>query len=114
MNFLLGGMRAQSTYSVHHTLETAQGAVVGPTLTVTTPAISIKSPTYDVYQPDANPTKAGVLLQCSLYYPTTATDLSGNVIWYYDGDITFTTRAAPGGYFFGLYETQTTDPRTRS
>jgi arylsulfate sulfotransferase len=109
MNFLLAGMTAQTTYTVQHMLQTPSGQVAGPMLTVTTPAISIMSPKYDVFQQSTAPTQAGVLLQCALYYPTIATDLAGNIIWYYNGDITFTTRAAAGGYFFGLYEYQGTD-----
>src|SRR5207253_9196087 len=39
-----------------------------------------------------------------------ATDLYGNLVWYYDGKLTTPTRAEPGGYFIGIYEDTTTDP----
>jgi arylsulfate sulfotransferase len=109
MNFYLGGMLAQTTYTVQPMLQNNSVITPGPIQTLTTSSVSIMLPNYTVFQPRATPTQAGVLLQCALYFPTTATDLAGNVIWYYDGDITFATSAAPGGYFLGLFEYQGTD-----
>ncbi len=109
MNFYLAGMRAKTTYRVQHTIVTGTSSKQGPMLTVTTGAISITVPTYNVYMPQVSAT-SGILLQCGLEVPTLATDLAGNVVWYYNGPITFATRAEPGGYFLGLYENTTADP----
>lgn len=109
MNFYLAGLRPQSLYSVQHTLDTGSEFIQGPMLTVNTPAISITPPAYTIFQPPVDATQAGVLLQCALYVPTLATDLAGNVIWYYDGKISMTTRAESGGYFLGIGEDSTAD-----
>lgn len=108
MNFYLAGMRAQSQYAVQHTLDTGSAIVQGPILTATTPAISIVPPEYSVYQGTGDGSRADVLLQCALYVPLIATDLSGNIIWYYDGQLT-PTRAVPGGYFMGVLEATNLD-----
>ena len=110
MNFYLGGMLAQTQYTVQHTLDTGSAILQGPILTVTTPAISLTLPNYTIYQPPAGASGQNILLQCSLYVPMMATDLYGNVLWYYDGQITTPIRAVAGGYFMGIYESTTTDP----
>jgi len=110
MNFYLAGMRAQTTYQVRHTIATGSNTAQGPILTLTTGSISITPPSYNVYMPPSNSSTGGVLLQCGLEVPTLATDLAGNVVWYYTGQITFATRALAGGYFLGLYENSTADP----
>ena len=52
----------------------------------------------------------GVLLQSGLFEPAVATDLNGNVLWYYpSGDVSFLTRPVPGGTFLGIYEDSTKD-----
>jgi arylsulfate sulfotransferase len=71
--------------------------------------VGIMLPNYDVFQLRATPTQAGIILQCALFFPTTATDLAGNLLWYYSGDIAYTTSAAPGGYFLGVFDYQGTD-----
>jgi Arylsulfotransferase (ASST)/Arylsulfotransferase Ig-like domain len=110
MNFYLAGMRAQTTYQVRHTLVGATGTTQGPAVTLTTGSITITPPSYNVYMPPSNSSQGGVLLQCGLEVPTLATDLAGNVVWYYTGPITLATRALSGGYFLGIYENTTTDP----
>ncbi len=109
MNFYLAGMRAQSVYTVRHTLMSASAVTQGPALTVTTGALSITPPDYKVYKPPVRASQSGVLLQCALYVPTLATDLSGNVLWYYSAPGLITTRAVPGGYFLGFIENATLD-----
>ncbi|HYK60434.1 MAG TPA: aryl-sulfate sulfotransferase [Bryobacteraceae bacterium] len=51
----------------------------------------------------------GILLQSTFSSPTVATDLNGNVIWYYAGNISFLTRPVSGGTFMGLAEDGTKD-----
>jgi hypothetical protein len=108
MNFYLAGMRSQTTYQVQHTLINGSASVLGPKLTVTTGSTTITPPSYNAYVPPMSASQ-GVLLQCGLTVPTLATDLLGNVIWYYDGPITIATRAIAGGYFLGISEDSTVD-----
>lgn len=103
MNFYLAGMRAQSQYTVQHTLDTGSAIVQGPMLIATTPAISLAPPVYNVYQEPADGSAADILLQCALYVPLMATDLAGNITWYYDGQLT-PTRAVADGYFLGIFQ----------
>ena len=110
MNFYLGGLRAQSMYTVNHTLDTGTAITQGPTLTVNTPSISIAAPSYKVYQPLTSPTQSGILIQFALYFPVLATDLAGNIIWYYDGQLSTATRVVGNGIFMGIHEDTATDP----
>ena len=110
MNFYLAGMRAQTAYTVQHTLDTGSGTVQGPVLTITTPAISITTAAYNVFDTPPSGAPNGILLQCPLEVPTAATDFNGNVLWYYLGQISFVTRAQTGGYFLGVYEDSNADP----
>jgi arylsulfate sulfotransferase len=92
MNFLIAGMRLQTTYNMRHVLRDAQGAVVAvgpimqfttgvaqpglPTVTVVTPPGPATSFADDVFLVTPNSDSEGTI---------TATDLNGNLIWYYTG-----------------------------
>ena len=52
-------------------------------------------------QPAPTPSPDGILLQATIMTNSLATDLNGNLVWYYPGDVTFITRPEAGGYFFG-------------
>lgn len=108
MNFYLAGLRASSLYMAWHTLDNGSTIVQSPKLAVNTPLITIAAPNYKVYQPPSTAaSQTGVLLQFALYVPVIATDLSGNVIWYYDQPVTG-TRAEGNGMFMGFHEDTTT------
>ncbi len=103
MNFYLAGMRANTSYSARHTVESGALSWDGPTLSVTTP----DGPIPDTAVIDAavekrppGPAASGVLLQASLSKAPLATDLDGNVVWFYPGDANPMTRPGPGGHFF--------------
>jgi hypothetical protein len=51
----------------------------------------------------------GILLHSRFGTPT-ATDWRGNVVWFYPGNISFLTRAEPGGFFLGWSQDQSDDP----
>ena len=55
------------------------------------------------------PSPDGILLQATIMTNSLATDLNGNLVWYYPGDVTFITRPEAGGYFFGIVENQAGD-----
>jgi hypothetical protein len=102
MNFYLAGLRAQSHYSVVHTLDTGSKIATGPLASVATPPVSAQFANYDVLSGPADNTRP-ILLQSPLFSPIVATDLYGRIIWYYAGAITL-TRAVGGGYFMGIVE----------
>lgn len=103
MNFYLAGMRASTTYSVKHTVDNGSQLVDGPALTLTTGKVSLALAPYTVLQPPALPAAEGLVLQSSLAQPMLATDLAGNLVWYYPGVVSFLTQAEPGGRFLGIY-----------
>ena len=114
MNFYLAGMRPQSTYTVQHMLQTASETSFGPTIYLTIPAISPSQiPTYSVLQPPPVPLRNGILLQATLTMTTVATDVYGNLVWYYPGRITYITRPQAGGTFYGIFEDFQGDPSTQ-
>ncbi|MGI8988399.1 MAG: aryl-sulfate sulfotransferase [Bryobacteraceae bacterium] len=111
MNFYLAGMQAQTQYSVHHTIDTGSAFRDGPVLTATTPDAGMDFVSRTVLQaPPAN-VPDGVLLQATTASNPMATDLNGNVIWYYPGNLDFSvvgpfvlTRPDNGGYFWSIIE----------
>ncbi len=109
MNFYLAGLRGASNYQVQHTIDTGSAFVQGPTLTLATAPPPPGLPSQQVIQAPASPLPDGILLQSTLFAPTVAADLSGNVIWYYTGNVSFLTRPDVGGYFFGVLEDTTAD-----
>jgi arylsulfate sulfotransferase len=106
MNFYLAGLKQSTEYSVRHVVIDGAQFTWGPTLTQATPGIAVKFAPYTVVHPAKT---SGVLLQSALFEPTVATDLEGNLVWYYTGALTFLTRPSPGGYFFGILQTPSGD-----
>lgn len=104
MNFHLAGLAPQSTYWVMHMVETASGLAFGPYLTLTTPSVSVSVPSAGALQPPSLPLANGVLLYATLTNMTIATDLYGNLLWYYPGQISYLTRPQQNGHMFGIYE----------
>jgi arylsulfate sulfotransferase len=115
MNFYVAGMLAKTKYSMTGILE-ASGHQVGQTRTktFTTGALGIIPPTFTVNSP-APPAAAPMSLLVYTFfkpYVPTATDLNGNVMWYYnsyDGQFLLMVRPVPGGFFW-LYGNPNPDP----
>jgi len=108
-NFYLAGMRPNTQYSVHHTVDTGPERLDGPTLTLTTGAATISAPDSTVLKPPVSPAVNGVLLQSTLAVPNMATDLNGNLLWYYTGNISFITYPEPWGRFLGILQDSSAD-----
>ena len=108
-NFYLAGMQPNTTYQVHHQIQTGSTLVYGPAMTLTTGSLPMQFAPYTVLQgPPSN--LQTVLLQSALFEATVATDLNGNILWYYpSGNISYLTRPEPGGVFLGVYEDSTMD-----
>jgi arylsulfate sulfotransferase len=109
MNFYLGGMRASTQYSVYQTVVTGTQTQNGPTLTWITQPVSLSLAPYTVLTPPQKPVTQGILLQSMLFEMTVATDLQGNLVWYYPGNISSLIRPETGGLFLGLLESPTED-----
>jgi arylsulfate sulfotransferase len=115
MNFYVAGMLANTTYSMTGVLVNG-GRVVGTTKTknATTGAVGIKVPTITVTSSAPAAAANEPLLVYAFTAPNfpTATDLSGNVVWYYqpyDGLLGLMTRPVAGGYFW-IYGNGNADP----
>ena len=106
-NFLVAGMLPGTTYLMRHVLD--NGTTSAP-LTFTTGALptNLTFPTFTVQQPPGPDTDStqGFVLHIGVNPPagtvnTLATDLAGNVVWYYDPVAnafpSFATSLVPGG-----------------
>ncbi len=109
MNFYLAAMRPKTQYSVKQEVDTGSAFVYGPALALATPDVSLAIAGYKVVQAPPAPITNGILLQSTLFQMTVATDLNGNLVWFYPGSISFLTRPEPGGLFLGLFENATAD-----
>ena len=94
MNFLVAGMRANTTYSIQHELRTGSSIQKGPVLAFTTGTIpsTLTLPNLTIRNPIDGLTSVAdsVILSAHLALgirstPQIASDLDGNIIWYYDG-----------------------------
>jgi hypothetical protein len=111
INFLIAGMRGSSTYLLRHVVRTGSQETRSPTKPFTTGAPGLAFPATSIV--DAADTQTsladGVLLQAlaiasaPLSPVPMATDLNGQVVWYYDpalsGEISTLHRPVPGGTF---------------
>jgi arylsulfate sulfotransferase len=107
MNFYLAGMRPASAYSIQHVVEGGSQSM-GPVLAQATPPLDQDFGPYTVTKPYEGTPSGSILLHARGGWPV-ATDLAGNVVWYYPEAISFLARPEPGGYFLGWYEDQTVD-----
>lgn len=103
-NIYVAGLQPNTEYSVHHTIDTGRSQVDGPTLTLTTGDLPLDLAWQSVLQPPRAASAQGILLQATLFTNPLATDLNGNVVWYFPGNLSFLTRPEPGGYFFGIIQ----------
>ena len=109
MNFEVAGMAAGSAYTMFSETETNGKITKGPTKTFTTGTIpsSVVIPSFTVKTPyesqNPNPLLLHSLIQFgnSVNYADVATDLSGNILWYYYANnidhFQLITRPLPGG-----------------
>ena len=101
-NFIVAGMLPNTTYLMRDVL--ADGTVSAP-LAFTTGSLpaNIKFPKYTVLQPPASGTDLSqdVIFHAGVVDNTEATDLNGNIIWYYDwaanGFPSYAPNLEPGG-----------------
>ncbi len=113
MNFYLTGMRGNAQFSVMHVIDTGTAFQNGPVLTLNTAASRTDLTPVSLSQGSA-PKADGTLVYSTLLANPIATDLAGNLIWYYPNtDISYLTRPAPGGYFYAVQENNAGDQSTQ-
>src|SRR5579883_729861 len=110
MNFYLAGMRPQAQYSVQHVLAADSSTSTGPLMSLPTPSVTTPQAPTVSYLTSSRPAVDGILLQSPFVSGAIATDLAGNVVWYYTGNISYLTAPVTGGTFMGLAENATADP----
>jgi arylsulfate sulfotransferase len=111
LNFYLAGMRPQARYTIQHTVQSQNGFAKGPAMTLFTPSLTLAVPSVSALGA-AVPVVDGIMLHSSINSPSYsayASDLIGNLVWYYNGAISYLTRPETGGTFMGLYENGTLD-----
>jgi hypothetical protein len=101
MNFYLAGMRAETAYVARQLVTSAGRTEAGPDVRFTTAEAPEGLLDVRVLRPSATP---GILFTSPLSAPALATDLEGRLVWYYAHELTFATRPAPGGRFFGIVQ----------
>ena len=114
MNFYLAGLRTGSQHLVRHIVEsnlpeTVSDPQPGPEMTLTVPEVIVDRAPIEVMQQPPDSHAAGVILHGPLNDLPTATDLHGNLLWFYPEYLTYLTRAEAGGYFYGISDNHEAD-----
>jgi hypothetical protein len=110
MNVYLAGLRPETEYTVQHSIQGAQGvAELGPQLTLLSGPLNFPIPASVPLRPSDPTSQYGILLQNRLFDYSIATDLNGNVIWYFPETLQYLTRPLPGGAFIALIEDHESD-----
>ncbi len=105
MNFYLAGLRSGTSYTATHRVRSLDGGVhVGAPVTFETDEVDMGLASSTVLRPAKPNDPYGVLLQAGISQASAATDLEGNLIWYYNEGINFITRPEAGGRFMGIRE----------
>ena len=103
VNFYLAGLRAETQYTARHVIE--RDSVTeqrGARISFTTGELP-ELPQQTVVNGPPPVVTEPVLLQATLFTNPVATDIEGNIVWYYPGTLSFLTRPAPGGRFLRHY-----------
>jgi hypothetical protein len=105
MNFLLAGMYGEAEYTVRHIVETPGGEEPGPSLAFTNLPFAVVFNTYRLRMPPTPSAALPVLLQSTTQGGrAVATDLQGNLLWFYPGTLNALTRPVAGGTFLGIFQ----------
>jgi arylsulfate sulfotransferase len=110
MNFYLAGMRGSTNFTVANEVDSGSAISNGASITLNTAPSRTDLTAESIATPASETIPDGVLLQATLLTNSLATDLAGNLLWYYpNSDISYMTRPLKGGYFFGILEDTTQD-----
>ena len=108
-NFYIAGLLPQTDYQVEHVIATGFHLKRSPAITVRTDGGPQNATRQTVIQPHSGSAIEDILLQTPITSNAVATDLAGNVLWYYPGNLSYITRPEAGGYFFGIVQNPTGD-----
>ncbi|HKF44345.1 MAG TPA: aryl-sulfate sulfotransferase [Thermoanaerobaculia bacterium] len=104
LNFYLAGLQPRASYSAGLVVTGARGETPGPAVSFTTgsPAASVST----LIDPASGTLSSpeGLLLQAPLHLRAVATDSAGSVLWYGPPDLTYLTRPAGDGTFYGILD----------
>src|SRR5205814_1014812 len=92
MNFYLAGLLPATEYLVRQTVDTGSEFLEGPMLSFVSGPLLVDLPERNVVKPPPAAAPSQMLLQDALFTNPFATDLNGNVVWYYPGIPSFLTR----------------------
>jgi hypothetical protein len=111
LNVYLAGLRADTEYTVQHTITNDDGqTTAGPSLNLKTQPLSLTPPPTRALRKPTGIIPDPILLQSRLFDVPIATDLDGNVVWYVRERVPYLVRPQPGGYFFALLEDSFASP----
>ena len=111
INFYLAGLRAQTEYFIYHIIDTGDSFEAGTVLTHMTGTISADLPATTLLSAPPLGAPEPILLQENVFASQLATDLAGRVVWYYpSAPLSFMTRPAGNGTFFGMIQDPQGDP----
>jgi len=99
MNFYLAGMHPQTHYRASYILDTGSAIHEGPSVSFTTGKETIVPASQTVIQAEDSD---GILLQSTIVKNVIATDLSGNLLWYYAKPVMLMTEAERDGFFWAI------------
>ena len=104
LNVYLAGLRPATEYRARQAIRTPGGEnVFGPVLTFTSGELPITLfPTRPLIKPST--TREGLILQSRVFETSVATDLDGNIVWYYPQAVRYLTRPEPGGYIVTIFD----------
>jgi hypothetical protein len=109
MNFYIAGLRPETEYFIKHVIRDGGSMLEGPVMTFTAGSVPPGLPAHSAAGSQAASLNRPVFLAGSLVTNFVATDLEGNLIWYYPHQMTFLTYPDRGGYFFAINEDETGD-----
>lgn len=103
MNFYIAGLRPDTGYSAWHVIETGDQRQQSTGTAFTTPVVDQPLPSVFASMPQTSLSAEGMMLFSLIGSTPFATDLDGNLVWFYQGYATL-TRAAGNGLFLGIVE----------
>jgi arylsulfate sulfotransferase len=110
MNFYLAGMRPETDYFVYYTVDTGSSFEDSIVMSLHTGELEVDLPDRMVLKAAPESESEGILLHGILQANVFATDLQGNIVWYYPDFLAFLTRPERGGSFFGIVQNPNGDP----
>ncbi|MBZ5602657.1 MAG: aryl-sulfate sulfotransferase [Acidobacteriia bacterium] len=104
MNFYLAGLHPQTSYTATHIVDTGTVFQEGPAIPFTSGKETILPASQTLLRGGQG---SGLLLQSDIVKNVIATDLRGNLLWYYAKPVMLMTQPQDGGTFWAIAPNQT-------